>query len=80
MKTDLNRRLLRAMLKTAPYHILEAKRPSEAMAILEREKVDLVIVDQAMPEMSGTEFCELVKNDRAHAVDSGADDHQRAGQ
>jgi putative two-component system response regulator len=61
---DLNRRLLRAMLKTAPYHILEAKRPSEAMAILDREKVDLVIVDQVMPEMSGTEFCELIKKDR----------------
>jgi putative two-component system response regulator len=63
-ETDLNRRLLRAMLKTAPYHILEAKRPSEAMAILEREKVDLMVVDQVMPEMSGTEFCQLIKNDK----------------
>jgi putative two-component system response regulator len=61
---DLNRRLLRAMLKTARYHILEARRPSEAFAILDREKVDLLIVDQAMPEMSGTDFCGLVKNDR----------------
>jgi putative two-component system response regulator len=61
---DLNRRLLRAMLKTAAYHILEAKRPSEALAILDQEKVDLVIVDQVMPEMSGTEFCHLIKNDR----------------
>ena len=61
---DLNRRLLRAMLKTSPYHILEAKRPSEALGLLEHEKVDLVIVDQVMPEMSGTEFCQLIKNDR----------------
>jgi putative two-component system response regulator len=61
---DLNRRLLRAMLKTASYQILEAKRPSEALAILDREKVDLVIADQVMPEMSGTEFCQLLKNDR----------------
>ncbi len=61
---DLNRRLLKAMLKTAPYRILEAKRPSEAFAILDCEKVDLMVVDQAMPEMSGTEFCALVKNDR----------------
>jgi len=61
---DLNRRLLRGMLKAAPYHILEAKRPSEAFGILDREKVDLLIVDQAMPEMTGTEFCGLVKNDR----------------
>jgi putative two-component system response regulator len=61
---DLNRRLLRAMLKTAPYRILEATRPSEGFAILEREKVDLLVVDQIMPEMTGTEFCQRVKNDR----------------
>jgi putative two-component system response regulator len=61
---DLNRRLLKAMLKTAPYRILEATRPSEGFAILEREKVDLLVVDQMMPEMTGTEFCQRVKNDR----------------
>jgi putative two-component system response regulator len=61
---DLNRRLLKAMLKGGSYRILEAKRPSEGFVILEREKVDLLIVDQMMPEMSGTEFCQLVKNDR----------------
>jgi putative two-component system response regulator len=63
-ENDLNRRLLKAMLKMAHYHILEAKRPSEAFGILDHEKVDLLIVDQAMPEMSGTDFCGLVKNDR----------------
>jgi putative two-component system response regulator len=61
---DLNRRLLKAMLKTSSYRILEATRPSEGLAILGREKVDLLVVDQMMPEMSGTEFCQLVKNDR----------------
>jgi len=61
---DLNRRLLKAMLKTAPYRILEAKRPAEALALLAREKVDLVVVDLVMPEMSGPDFCRLLKNDR----------------
>jgi putative two-component system response regulator len=61
---DLNRRLLKAILKSSPYQILEAKRPSEGMRILDREKVDLVVIDQVMPEMSGTEFCQLLKNDR----------------
>ena len=61
---DLKRRLLKAVLKTANYRILEAKRPSLAVALLEREKVDLVVVDLVMPEMSGPDFCRLLKNDR----------------
>ena len=61
---ELNRRLLKAMLKTAAYRILEAARPSTAIAILEREKVDLVVVDLVMPEMSGPEFCHLLKSER----------------
>jgi putative two-component system response regulator len=61
---ELNRRLLKAMLKTAAYRILEAARPSAAIAILEREKVDLVVVDLVMPEMSGPEFCHLLKSER----------------
>lgn len=61
---ELNRRLLKAMLKTAPYRILEASRPSAALSILEHEKVDLVVVDLVMPEMSGPEFCHLLKSER----------------
>ena len=61
---DLNRRLLKAMLKAAPYRILESKRPSEALAMLEQEKVSLVVVDLVMPEMSGPDFCRLLKTDR----------------
>lgn len=61
---DLNRRLLKAILKAANYRIFEAKRPSAALAILEREKIDLVVLDLVIPEMSGAEFCRLLKNDR----------------
>jgi putative two-component system response regulator len=61
---ELNRRLLKAMLKTAAYRILEAARPSAAIGILEKEKVDLVVVDLVMPEMSGPEFCHLLKSER----------------
>jgi len=61
---DLNRRLLKAMLRTAPYRILEAKRPSVAFSMLDREKIDLIVVDLVMPEMSGIEFCQMLKSDR----------------
>jgi putative two-component system response regulator len=61
---ELNRRLLKAMLKTASYRILEASRPTAAITILQSEKVDLVVVDLVMPEMSGPEFCHLLKSER----------------
>src|SRR5579884_2000331 len=61
---DLNRRLLKAILKAANYRIFEANRPSAALAILEREKIDLVVVDLVIPEMPGPEFARMLKNDR----------------
>jgi putative two-component system response regulator len=61
---ELNRRLLRGILKASNYKILEATRPSEAFAMLESEKIDLVMPDLVMPEMSGIEFCGMLKADR----------------
>lgn len=61
---DLNRRLLRGILKVMPYRILEAKRPSAALSMLATEKVDLIVVDLVLPEMSGMDFCQMVKADR----------------
>ena len=60
----VNRRLLQGMLKAEHYRILEAGRPEEALALLEREKVDLVILDLMMPGLGGPEFCRVVKADR----------------
>lgn len=58
---EINRRLLRAIFKTTPYKILEARRASEATALLESEKIDLVILDLMLPEMSGPELCRWMK-------------------
>lgn len=63
-RLKLSRDLLKAILRSSHYRILEATRPSEALAILEREKVDLVILDLMMPEMSGPEFCRQLKASR----------------
>jgi putative two-component system response regulator len=61
---ELNRRLLKAILKTEPYRIMEAQRPAAALSLLEREKVDLVVVDLVMPGMSGPDFCRVLKSNR----------------
>jgi putative two-component system response regulator len=61
---DLNRRLLRGILKASDYRILEATRASEALKILETEKIDLVVVDLVMPGVSGPDFCRQLKSNR----------------
>lgn len=61
---EVNRRLLRGILKAAPYRVLETDRASEAFEILRREEVDLVILDLVMPDMSGPEFCNRLKANR----------------
>src|SRR5580700_8939719 len=62
---EINRRLLKAIFKTTPYRIVEAHRASEATALLESEKIDLVILDLMLPEMSGPELCRWMKARRA---------------
>lgn len=61
---ELNRRLVRAILKSGSYRILEARRPSEAIEILGREKIDLIIVDQVLQEMTGQDLCRRIKSER----------------
>lgn len=63
-REDVNRRLLRAMLKSERYQIVEARRASEAMTELERHKIDLIILDLMLPEVSGADFCRWLKNNR----------------
>src|SRR5580704_9584021 len=58
---EINRRLLKAILKTAPYRILEARRASEAMDLIQAERIDLVILDLMLPEVSGPELCRWMK-------------------
>ena len=61
---EINRRLIRAMLKTTSYHIVECHKAVEALETLLSDKVDLVILDLMLPEMGGPEFCRRLKADR----------------
>ncbi len=52
---------LKEALLAHKYNVLEAKNGREAMEILEKENIDLVITDLIMPEMNGEELYEKIK-------------------
>lgn len=51
---------LRRLLRRSGYKIITAESGAAALVILGQEKIDLVISDMRMPEMSGAEFLAIV--------------------
>lgn len=51
---------LKRALHKEPYEILSANSANEALDILAREPIDVVVSDEKMPGMSGSEFLTLV--------------------
>lgn len=62
---DKNSRLyFKAVLEDANYKVLLAKNGKDALEIMDKEHVDLIVLDVMMPKMDGYEFTEtLRKND-----------------
>jgi DNA-binding response OmpR family regulator len=59
---DKNTRLyFRALLEGAGYTVSSAANGAEALAVMERELVDLVVLDVMMPEMDGYEFTRALR-------------------
>ena len=55
------RRLLQAVLEAAGYQVVTAENGEEALALLDREYVDLVVLDVMMPKMDGYEFTKTLR-------------------
>jgi signal transduction histidine kinase/DNA-binding response OmpR family regulator len=58
---DAARALLRAMLETEGWNVREAENGKAALARMEEERPQLVLLDLLMPEMDGFEFTERVR-------------------
>ena len=52
---------LRRLLRREPYRLLTASSGAQGLEILSRNEVDIVVSDQRMPDMSGTDFLKQVK-------------------
>jgi len=62
------RDLLRDALSREPYDVLCAGSAKEALAILAKEPVDVVISDEKMPGMSGSEFLAMARQQYPHTI------------
>ncbi|HTU34545.1 MAG TPA: response regulator transcription factor [Candidatus Acidoferrum sp.] len=85
------RRVLRTILSSHGYSVLEASGGEESIEKLREEKVDLILLDVNMPGMSGMEACAEIRRscdapiimltvrnserDKVQALDAGADDY-----
>ena len=56
------RRVLSATLRKRGYEVVEADSGAEALAMIEKTPVDMVISDWIMPGMSGLELCAALRN------------------
>ena len=54
-------------LKNAGYRVLTARDGQEALELAQQEKPDLLITDYHMPQLSGLELCQKLKQDPATA-------------
>ncbi|MFP3012324.1 MAG: PleD family two-component system response regulator [Rickettsia sp.] len=60
---ETNIKLLTAKLLKEYYTVLTANSGKEALAILKKGKIDIILLDVMMPEMDGFEVCKTIKTD-----------------
>jgi len=66
--TPSNVKLLADVLGARGYTVLTAAAGPEALALMEREPLDLVLLDVMMPGMSGYEVCRKIRDNPATAM------------
>ena len=66
--TPLNVKLLADLLGAQGYDVLTAASGRQALAIVEKEDLDLVLLDVVMPEMSGYEVCRKIRANPATGI------------
>ena len=62
----LNRELTNAVLKSAGYHVLTAKDGAEALMLLGRERVDLMLLDIDLPYIDGHKVLQALHEQNIH--------------
>ena len=66
--TPQNVKLLTDLLTVKGYSVVTAASGTEALARIEAERPDLVLLDVVMPGMSGYEVCQRIRADKANGI------------
>ena len=66
--TPQNVKLLTDLLTVKGYAVVTAASGAEALARIEAERPDLVLLDVVMPGMSGYEVCQRIRADKANGI------------
>lgn len=62
--SDFQRGILKAIVESEPtFKVLEARDGEEAWKVIEKQKLDLVVLDVMMPKVNGLDICFRMKND-----------------
>ena len=62
------RHVLRQLLERAGHEVVAASDGVEALALFEKNRPDLVLLDIMMPGLNGFEVCEKLKSDPEHRL------------
>lgn len=63
---EINLQVLENHLSTAGYRVISAHNGEEALNIIEREEIDLVLLDIMMPRISGYDVCKEIRETHTH--------------
>lgn len=61
-------RTLKLTFRREPYEVIATTNPMEALKMLEKQPVDVIISDQRMPEITGVDFLRQAREIQPHAV------------
>ena len=58
------RNMLKKVLRPKKFHIVEATNGKDAIELLDKENIHLVLLDYGLPDMNGIEFLSKIKSDK----------------